>query len=127
MSEAPVRIQLRRTKGWKMPPDTVKVDRSTGFGNPFPIAKAKSTSQGVTTDSWMIGTWSGPAIWFAETKERAAEMSVTAFRAWAVSDAYRQAARRALAGKNLACWCKLPKPGEPDICHAAVLLEIANK
>lgn len=32
-----------------------------------------------------------------------------------------------LRGKNLACWCKLPKPGEPDICHAAVLLELANK
>ena len=30
-------------------------------------------------------------------------------------------------GKNLACWCPLPKPGEPDWCHAAVLLEIANK
>ena len=31
-----------------------------------------------------------------------------------------------LAGKNLACWCPLPAPGEPDICHAAVLLELAN-
>ncbi len=31
-----------------------------------------------------------------------------------------------LRGKNLACWCPLPEPGQPDICHAAVLLEIAN-
>lgn len=31
----PERIQLRRTKGWKMPPNTVKVDRSTKWGNPF--------------------------------------------------------------------------------------------
>jgi hypothetical protein len=34
--------------------------------------------------------------------------------------------RRELAGKSLACWCPLPAEGEPDICHAAVLLDIAN-
>ena len=32
-----------------------------------------------------------------------------------------------LRGKNLACWCHLPAAGEPDICHAAVLLELANR
>lgn len=32
-----------------------------------------------------------------------------------------------LRGHNLACWCPLPKPGEPDVCHAAVLLEITNE
>lgn len=32
-----------------------------------------------------------------------------------------------LRGKNLACWCALPELGEPDICHAAVLLELANR
>jgi Domain of unknown function (DUF4326) len=35
------------------------------------------------------------------------------------------AARRDLAGRDLACWCPLPAPGEPDDCHAAVLLEAA--
>lgn len=34
--------------------------------------------------------------------------------------------RKALRGQNLACWCPLPKPGEPDHCHATVLLEVAN-
>ena len=34
---------------------------------------------------------------------------------------YRERVRRALAGKDLACWCK---PGAP--CHADVLLEWAN-
>ena len=33
----PRRIQLRRSKGWRMPKNTVKVDRSTKFGNPFPL------------------------------------------------------------------------------------------
>ena len=30
----PRRVQLRRSKGWTMPPDTVKVDRTTRWGNP---------------------------------------------------------------------------------------------
>jgi len=29
------RIQLSRAKGWRMPPNTVKVDRTTKWGNPF--------------------------------------------------------------------------------------------
>lgn len=29
----PVRVQLRRTKGWRMPPNTVKVARPSAFGN----------------------------------------------------------------------------------------------
>ena len=34
--------------------------------------------------------------------------------------------KRELRGKNLACWCPLPASGEPDHCHAAVLLQVAN-
>jgi hypothetical protein len=36
------------------------------------------------------------------------------------------AALPTLRGKNLACWCPLPAPGDPDICHAAIYLEMAN-
>src|SRR5262245_23506598 len=35
MRPAPQRIQLRRSQGWRMPTNTVKVDRATRFGNPF--------------------------------------------------------------------------------------------
>lgn len=42
-------------------------------------------------------------------------------------DASIYAIRKELRGHNLACWCPLPAPGEPDHCHAAVLLEIANR
>lgn len=31
----PVRIQRKRTKGWKMPPNTVYVGRPSKWGNPF--------------------------------------------------------------------------------------------
>lgn len=34
--------------------------------------------------------------------------------------------RSELAGRDLACWCKLPAPGEEDFCHGAVLLLAAN-
>jgi Domain of unknown function (DUF4326) len=34
---------------------------------------------------------------------------------------------RDLAGKDLACWCPLPAEGQPDLCHAAALLVIANQ
>jgi len=34
--------------------------------------------------------------------------------------------RAELAGRDLACWCSLPdEPGEPDVCHGAILLRIA--
>lgn len=35
----PSRIQLRRTKGWKMPQNTVKVARPSKWGNPFSVAE----------------------------------------------------------------------------------------
>lgn len=31
-----------------------------------------------------------------------------------------------LAGRDLACWCPLPQPGQPDHCHASVLLHLAK-
>ena len=100
----PVRIQLRRTKGWRMPPNTAKVDRTTRWGNP-----------------WPIGEW-GPL----DRKAPDAEGAVGFFRAM-FSDAEMRAAAgypvdlSPLRGKNLACWCR---PGEP--CHVDVLLEMAN-
>src|SRR6185437_10944534 len=36
----PTRVQLRRTKGWRLPPNTVKVDRSTPWGNPFDFRRS---------------------------------------------------------------------------------------
>lgn len=38
--ELPERIQLRRTKGWRMPANTVKVTRPGKWGNPFTSANS---------------------------------------------------------------------------------------
>lgn len=112
----PERIQLSRRKGWRMPPNTVKVDRSTKWGNPFVRHSdgiAMSKAQAVYSFRRFLADegcwWSTPLPWPAG--KIPAEPPTT------IDDV-----RAELRGKNLACWCK---PGEP--CHADVLLEIANK
>lgn len=34
-----IRVQRSRQKGWRMPPNTVKVDRTTKWGNPFSVGE----------------------------------------------------------------------------------------
>lgn len=98
---APARVQLKRAKGWRMPPNTVKVDRSTKWGNPFRVSVATSPTESVTKfRRWLSGEKVGVAMKVA-------------------AECYPDP--KELRGKNLACWCS---PGEP--CHADVLLEIAN-
>lgn len=120
----PQRIQRKRTKGWKMPPNAVVVDRTSGFGNPFPVRKGSSTTMGKTTDTWIVGTWEGPAMWFKDTKQDAVKLAVDAFKLWIKQPAqgHLMAKAKMLRGKNLACWCPLTSP-----CHADVLLELANE
>lgn len=120
----PIRIQRRRIKGWRIPPNTVCVDRSTPFGNPFPVSKAKTIKHHVEMTVYVVGTWDGPAMQFFDEKKQASEMAVKFFHHWInqpPQNNLRLQAMKELKGKNLACWCK---EGEP--CHADVLLELAN-
>lgn len=111
MADKPHRVQLRRTKGWRMPPNTVSVARPTRWGNPFTIASFHDAG-------------------FKGDKRTAASRCVDAFRAWALGEhhwAHRMTMPpppdfSALRGKNLACFCPLDQP-----CHANFLLELANK
>ena len=41
MTNRPIRIQLRRTKGWRMPENTVRVTRPSKWGNPFVVSEKK--------------------------------------------------------------------------------------
>ena len=104
----PIRVQLSRKKGWRMPPNTVKVDRTTPWGNPFVPGKP---------------------IPFGPLKGRVVEDKRHAFvlyRSFApMATKLCDLAKKELAGKNLACWCGHDDPYE-DACHAAILLEIAN-
>ena len=35
----PKRVQLSRSKGWRMPPNTISVARPGGWGNPFRVVR----------------------------------------------------------------------------------------
>lgn len=122
MTEQPARIQRRRTKGWRKPANTVIVTRPSRFGNPFTLGMAYELGYAPHGDT--------------ETARRAV---VGAFRDWLAGNRLMwqseqgDAARQRilddlpeLRGKNLACYCPLPADGQPDHCHAAVLLELAN-
>ena len=105
------------------------VDRSTGFGSPFPVTKGTSTSCGVTTPAWYVGTWNGPALWIADTREKAVRASVMAYRVWInapAQAALRERAALELRGRDLACWCPIHENGRYVPCHADVLLSVAN-
>lgn len=82
----PKRVQLRRTKGWRLPPNTVVVSRPTKWGNPFRTGNRLH-------DAFMHHLWlnANPNQW----RER-------------------EMARRELCGKNLACWCPLNGPCHAD-------------
>ena len=111
----PRRVQLRRTRGWRMPANTVKVDRTTRFGNPFSIEGYGRERAVALHRAWITGEVGNPPIPNKLLRD------LEARRTEVVSGL------PSLRGKNLACWCPLPEPGEPDICHAALLLELANR
>ncbi len=117
----PVRLQRRRTKGWRMPVDAVYVGRPSYFGNPFTVGQTTPAS------------WHEP---FADVHVRDRAHAVELLRAylewrskkpsgWCSSAGPRfpweSQIRGLLAGRDLVCWCP---PGAP--CHADVLLGIAS-
>ncbi len=101
----PIRVQRKRTKGWKMPENTVYVGRPTKWGNPFRVSGDHDLAvyafrcylDGVSNPAIRNGHYDGKV---APTIEEI----------------------KTLKGKNLACFCPLDKP-----CHADILLEIANQ
>jgi Domain of unknown function (DUF4326) len=109
-STKPLRIQLSRRKGWRMPVNTVKVDRSTKWGNPFIVGVHGTRAYCVHLFRLLCGGYLAISV-DIECVERQ-----QAFLKFAKLNLYR------LRGKNLACWCP-----SNALCHADVLLEAANK
>lgn len=94
-----------------MPANTMKVDRTTIFGNPFSAEQHTRAGAVSMFRLWLNG-----------------KLPEGAFPDWAmhmlmIKRPMMLEALPSLRGKNLACWCPLPEPGTPDLCHAAVLLE----
>jgi len=115
----PVRVQRKRTRGFKLPENTKSVTRCSYFGNPFTVEKYG--------------------------RERAVQLFKEAFKVYKIQqlpedcqtdfenslfwEHYMQSnhcsitemVQEELKDKNLACYCK-----EGELCHADILLEIAN-
>ena len=116
----PIRVQLRRTKGWRMPPNTKSVTRPGRFGNPFFVGGYHKIGGGSGGFAYL--TCCHPE--YADASFRHVynnEQAVGMFREYRAKYPLPQCDALALRGKNLACWCPLDQP-----CHADVLLELAN-
>ena len=106
----PERIQRKRTKGWRMPPNTVYVGRPTKWGNPF------------TPEGYWDAGYSGSQEVALNHCVGAHRAMMTGERHWAHwIEPQPHPDLTELRGKNLACWCALDQP-----CHADVLLKLAN-
>ena len=102
----PIRIQRKRTKGWKMPMEAVVVSRGTKWGNPCVVNPRVRYGSGAK---------------HAPNVPTATE-AVAFYREYLKECPDLMAALPELRGKNLACFCAIDQP-----CHADVLLELANK
>lgn len=103
-----IRIQLRRSKGWRIPENTVKVDRTTKWGNPFKVGEDGTAEECVELYRALLAGYiclSCKQTVELQTKTRAVVLACLG----------------ELKGKNLACWCHADKP-----CYSDVLLQIAN-
>lgn len=110
----PIRIQRQRTKGWKMPLNTVSVTRPGKHGNPF--FAGCGIGYGYFDENMNPVNYNDrdPAQCVHMFRIRMREM-----KDWQPEEYETYIAP--LRGKNLACFCKLGAP-----CHADVLLGLAN-
>jgi hypothetical protein len=110
-NEKPIRVQRKRSKGWRMPENTVYVGRPTKWGNPYKVG-----------ESW----WNPNRGQFFFVTPTSINQCVSLYRMYATNcmeDQYSWMIKeiQELRGKNLACFCPLDQA-----CHADVLLELAN-
>ena len=121
---SPIRIQRRRTKGWRKPEGAVYVGRPTRFGNPARLVRAESgllVQWG--TEGGVVGTWPADGH---DARRYATEL----YQSWInqpEQEDTRTLFRALLHGRDLTCWCPLPADCQPDHCHAAVLLKLVNE
>lgn len=114
----PVRVQRKRTKGWRMPDNAVYVGHSSIWGNPYSIEREGKITWHLYGFGVYLSSFTSRTGMEARTEAvRRLQMLMVKDRApWD-----EEMIRSELAGRNLVCWCPLDQP-----CHSDVLLEIAN-
>lgn len=113
----PVRIQRKRTAGWRMPEGAIYVGRPTKWGNPFRAVALPGGFWTVVDNNDV--DYREPLTGWAD-KSYALLKTVSLF-AMDVKLGLAPYPLDEIRGKDLACWCPLDAP-----CHADVLLELAN-
>ena len=106
MTDAPVRIQRKRTRDWRAPENTVSVCRPGKWGNMFVIQPNYRPGRMFSSQYICVPT---------------AEDAKECYREFLNQNPEIMAQVSELRGKNRMCFCKLKDP-----CHADVLLELAN-
>jgi hypothetical protein len=117
----PVRIQRRRSKGWKMPAGVIYAGRPSKHGNPFAVGGYYKIGRGAGTGgfSWVTcdPNYRTPDFTLIETPAMAVEW----YRRYRELYPLTEQAKEELRGRDISCWCRLDQP-----CHVDVLLELAN-
>lgn len=132
------RIQRKRVKGWTLPLDTngkpaMCITRPGVFGNPFDVRLQPNGSEPL---GWYVGIHRTDAhvSQYYKAKDAAVAHAVEMFDGWARNKPgyrfYELRERRErllkelprLVGRDLACFCAEPAPGEIDLCHGRPLL-----
>ncbi|ABL68371.1 DUF4326 domain-containing protein [Paracoccus denitrificans] len=108
----PQRIQLKRTKGWRLPADAVKVDRSTRWGNPWRVGEPD-----ITDAAEAVRRFAHAVEGFMSNGSYCRPVAHPDSHIGRIISGIGD-----LRGKDLACWCPLDQP-----CHADVLLRLANR
>lgn len=128
MSHEPRRIKRERTRGWRAPLDAqgrkpAYVGRPTRFGNPYRLIRQDT--------GWTVQFGDhGGGVGMFPTDHDARQYATEAFRVWIQQPEQADTLhlfRALLHGRALMCWCPLPAEGEPDHCHAAVLLALVSQ
>jgi hypothetical protein len=133
VTDRPQRIQRSRKRGWRMPEGAVYVGRPTKWGNPFKATGAAASFAAVAAggrgDVARDRAHGVVCLFVRWLTGAPVECDLTAMMAQQEHKAAGSPApptpdeiRRALRGRDLACFCPLDQP-----CHADVLLEIANQ
>jgi hypothetical protein len=136
----PKRIQRKRTKGWKMPENTVMVGRPGKFGNPFRDIKDMVYYYSERRQRQRIDPW----VFYGMKREEVNCISLfeigcndpAKIRAMVggydgiLIERYFNRIKLSLMhlkGKDLACWCKIVDKNNNYIqCHADILLSLSN-
>ena len=104
----PKRVQRKRTKGYKLPANTICVNRPSVWGNPFIVGQFGTQQECVDAYELLL---SGK-ICLSNQVDFETQKKYYEF----VRDHKHE-----LKGKNLACFCSEFSP-----CHADILLKVCN-